>query len=60
MDQEELLRTYKNEIVTMGSIIEWIGDILDGKEVSDFGLSFPIVRRVYEQLSKGKSHSPEG
>ena len=37
-----------NIMVEMGAIIESIQDILDGKEVSDFMMSFPIVREVWD------------
>lgn len=37
-----------NMMVQMGAIIESIQDILDGKEVSDFMISFPIVRAVWD------------
>jgi len=35
-----------NELVLQGSSLKWIEEILEGKEVSDFALSFPLVRRI--------------
>jgi hypothetical protein len=55
---QELKRVTKNEIITLQSIIDWIIDIIDGEEVSDFGLSFPIVRRVYERLHEVEETNP--
>jgi hypothetical protein len=37
-----------NRIVEQGMILEQIENILDGEEVCDFGLSFPLVRKVYD------------
>lgn len=44
----EIKRLYTNEIVLANSMLEWIEDILDDKEVSEFAMSFPIVRQVWE------------
>lgn len=38
----------KEIIIAMGTMQEWISDILDGKEPSDFALSYPLVRQVWE------------
>jgi hypothetical protein len=38
----------KEMIIAMGTMQEWISDILDGIEPSDFALSYPMVRRVWE------------
>jgi len=40
------MKPMNNDFVMVMAILEAIDDILDGKEVSDFMLSFPIVRRV--------------
>jgi hypothetical protein len=45
---EKLRREIANEIVEMNAIIESIEDILDGKEVSDFMESFPIIRKLVD------------
>jgi hypothetical protein len=42
----------KNQLVMAESIIESIQTILDGEEVSDFALSFGIVREVAELKSQ--------
>lgn len=49
-DQPDTIRVrgLENQLYLMGSQLEWIEAILDGKEVSDFAMSFPIVRRVWE------------
>lgn len=39
-------RAMENEIVMLNAIIEWISDALDGKPVSDFAESFPVVYRA--------------
>ena len=41
-------REIKSMLALAGSQLEWIEDILDGKEVSDFAMSFPVVRRVWD------------
>ena len=40
------VRRMENDLVTALALLEWIQTVLDGKEVSDFALSFPIVREV--------------
>jgi hypothetical protein len=44
MDEQKL----KEMIVAMGTMQEWISAVLDGHEPSDFALSYPLVRRVWE------------
>lgn len=39
-------RELESALVMSNAILEWIQQVLDGEEVSDFGLSFPIVREV--------------
>ena len=41
-------RAMENAYILLGCQLEWIEDILDGKKVDDFALSFNIVRRVYD------------
>ncbi len=43
---EDEYRVLKNDVALQGAILESIQDALDGKEVSDFMMSFGIVRRV--------------
>ena len=55
---EELKERYKkcnekcvyleNQLALLSSIINTIKDVLDGKEVSDFEMSFSVVRAVYD------------
>jgi hypothetical protein len=39
-------RELENAATEQGAQLSWIGDILAGKEVSDFALSFPLVHKV--------------
>ena len=50
------LRNLESDYIYLGSLMDAVGQALDGKEPSDFMLSFPIVRRVYDLvcLSKNK------
>jgi len=45
-------REKDNVIVLLLAQIEAIENILDGEEVSDFELSFPLIRRIYELKSQ--------
>jgi len=47
---EDEYRELKNEVVLQREILESIRDVLDGKEVSDFMMSFGIVRRVCDLI----------
>ena len=59
---EELKERYKKcnekcaylegQLVLLSSIINTIKDVLDGKEVSDFEMSFSVVRAVYDLKEK--------
>lgn len=40
----------------MGAMLDWISDALDGREVSDFGESFAIVREVID-LCRVRAHN---
>lgn len=42
----EIIRVLENQLVESNTVLEAISDLLDGKEVSDFMLSFPIVRQI--------------
>lgn len=42
----ETIRGLENEAVQANAMLEAIEEILDGKEVSDFMLSFGVIRRV--------------
>ena len=51
---KELKKKFRNvesQLIALGSILDWIEIILDGDEVSDFALSFPIVRRVWDMMN---------
>ena len=50
MVTENEYRELKNEVVLQRDILESIRDLLDGKEVSDFMMSFGIVRRVCDLI----------
>lgn len=49
------IRELENTYIEQGSILEWIQMILDGKEVSEFALSFLIVQQVWD-LKQEESH----
>jgi hypothetical protein len=40
------------EIAELKSLLEWIQAALDGEELSDFAMSFPIVSQAYETTWK--------
>ena len=42
----------ESQLILSCAIIEWIEAIVEGEEVNDFAMSFPIVREVYD-LKKG-------
>jgi hypothetical protein len=48
MDKDVQYKALENAFVLDESILEWIEEVLNGKPVSEFALSFPIVRRVYD------------
>ena len=54
MDEKKCSRCeeQRNIIVHQGAILEWIMDVLYGREVSDFALSHPIVQQVYDLKSE--------
>lgn len=52
-------RLWENELVLANSILESIEEILEGKEVSDFALSFPIVRTVMDLYESKKELESE-
>jgi|GEM_PF-4578292 len=43
-----------NKYVEIGSWVKTISDILEGKEPSDFMLSYPLVREVADKVSEVK------
>ena len=49
------MRELENAYIMQGMILEAIQGILDDKEVSDFAMSFPMVRRVWD-LKQEASH----
>ena len=48
----EIKRQYKNEVVMQNMLLDSIQRIIDGKEVSDFELSFPIIQSVADLKNK--------
>ena len=42
----EIIRGQQNELVQANAILESIDELISGKEVSAFMLSFPLVRNV--------------
>ena len=47
-------RALENAYILTESMLEWIECALDGKAVSDFAMTFPIVRKAYDLK---KAHS---
>ena len=43
-------RALENNYVQLGAMLDAIEQILDDIEPSDFMMSFPIVRRVYDRI----------
>lgn len=41
-----MTRDQENKLIEIASRWEWMRDLLDGKEVSDFALSFPEVQKL--------------
>lgn len=52
--KEPKVRELESAYIEQGAILEWIQMILDGKEVSDFALSYPIVRQVWDLKQEAK------
>lgn len=48
---KEVRRLLENEAVLANTMLESISSILDGKQVNDFELSFPIVRKVWDAVN---------
>ena len=46
-----IIRAYENELVQANAMLESIEELLDGKEVSEFMESFPIVRKVSDLIA---------
>lgn len=46
------IRDLENEELQLNTILEWIYLVLDGNRVSDFALSFPLVRMVYDKTQE--------
>ena len=42
----------KNDLVLAEATLETIAQILDGVEPSDFMLSFPLVRKVWDKVNE--------
>jgi len=45
-------RGLENEAVVMGSQLEWIATVFNGGVVSEFALSFPVVRAARDLMDK--------
>ena len=51
-DLKKKYRILENAYIEQGMIMDAIQDALNGKEPSDFELSYPIVRRVWDLSTK--------
>ena len=56
---KEIKRVYANEAAIAHALLEAIQGLLDGEGASDFMLSFPIVRRVWEEMEGQKMQGLE-
>jgi hypothetical protein len=45
-------RDEENTLVMIAARWEWMCDLLDGQEVSDFALSFPEVRQLADLIEQ--------
>ena len=45
---QDALHRLEGELIQLSSILGWIEEVLDCGTTSDFGLSFPLVRRVFD------------
>lgn len=48
VDDKEKIRQLESALVQSNAILDWIQGVLDEDDVSDFALSFPIVREVLD------------
>lgn len=48
MDKENQLKTLENAYLLVASQLEWVEDALEGKQLHEFALSFPVVRKAYD------------
>ena len=55
MTLKEKHRKLENEVILANSMLEAIEEILDGKEVSAFMLSFPLVRQIDDLMYRLKT-----
>lgn len=46
MADADRVRELENQVVEFGSILDWISDVLEGKDVGEFAESFSLVRQV--------------
>jgi len=55
-DKDSYGVSYKSKWIEAEMIINAIGEALDGEEVSDFELSYPIVQKAFDMhhLSRAK------
>lgn len=53
-DREEALRALQNQFTELMAVQTWIEEVVDGKEVCDFALSFPIVRKIVDLVARAK------
>jgi len=55
-DKDSYGVSYKSKWIEAEMIINAIGEALDGEELSDFELSFPVVRKAFDMyhLSRAK------
>jgi DNA repair exonuclease SbcCD ATPase subunit len=58
-EKEERIRHIETVFCEQNAVLESLADILDGREVSDFMLSFPVVRHMADQWAEIKNKEAE-
>ena len=48
------IRTLENECVLQQTLLGTIAEMLEGREPSDFLMSFPVIREIWEKLNEKK------
>ena len=51
---KKVSRTFEDQLMEDGMVLDAIGRICDGEEVTDFEMSYSIVRKVYDAVNQQK------
>ena len=55
-EKQPIITNRKAKLTEIAARWEWMCDLLDGKEVSDFALSFPEVRELNYLMKELRKH----